>query len=93
MASCARDTHTHTHTHTHTTHTHTHTHAPHSTHTTLTLHAHTHNTPGVPHGDLKAANVLYVDGIFCLTDMPALNWSATPVLTKDPVAHTLVQVP
>lgn len=46
---------------------------------------------GVPHGDLKAANVLYVDGMFCLTDMPALNWSATPVLTKDPVAHTLLQ--
>jgi len=46
---------------------------------------------GIPHGDLKAANVLYVDGVFCLTDMPALNWSATPVLTKDPVAHTLVQ--
>ena len=129
---------------------------------------------GIPHGDLKAANVLYVDGMFCLTDMPvgaqylaislslsfclsvslsvclsiclsiylsvgrwhtladlwqssaggrwtdihmcvcvracvracvcvyvymicmpvqyqALNWSATPVLTKDPVAHTLVQ--
>ena len=40
---------------------------------------------GIPHGDLKAANVLYVDGVFCLTDMPALNWSATPVLTKDPV--------
>ena len=25
---------------------------------------------GIPHGDLKAANVLYVDGMFCLTDMP-----------------------
>ena len=35
--------------------------------------------------------MLYVDGMFCLTDMPALNWSATPVLTKDPVAHTLIQ--
>lgn len=44
---------------------------------------------GVPHGDLKAANVLYVGGHFCLTDLPALSWSATPVLTKDPVAHTL----
>jgi hypothetical protein len=34
---------------------------------------------GVPHGDLKAANVLYVGGQFCLTDLPALSWSATPV--------------
>jgi len=46
---------------------------------------------GVPHGDLKAANVLYANGHFCLTDLPALNWSATPVLTKDPVAHTLLR--
>mmetsp|Transcript_23164 Transcript_23164/g.52055 ORF Transcript_23164/g.52055 Transcript_23164/m.52055 type:complete len:603 (-) Transcript_23164:98-1906(-) len=46
---------------------------------------------GVPHGDLKAANVLYASGRFCLTDLPALNWSATPVLTKDPVAQTMIR--
>lgn len=46
---------------------------------------------GMPHGDLKPANILYSKGQFCLTDMPALNWTATPVLTKDPVAHTMVR--
>jgi len=51
-----------------------------------TLHA-----SGIPHGDLKPANVLYAGGQFCLTDMPALNWTATPVLTKDPVAHTMIR--
>ena len=50
--------------------------------------------------------VLYASGRFCLTDLPALNWSgnypslalmrpdgltATPVLTKDPVAQTMVR--
>jgi hypothetical protein len=44
---------------------------------------------GVPHGDVKLANLLYVGGVFALTDLPALNWTATPVLTKDPVAHSL----
>ena len=33
--------------------------------------------------------MLYIDGGFCLTDLPALNWTATPLLSKDPVAHTL----
>ena len=64
---------------------------PHTSLSRMLLLSDTVRQQGVPHGDLKAANVLYVDGIFCLTDMPALNWSATPVLTKDPVAHTLVQ--
>uniref|UniRef100_A0A7S0LWW4 Protein kinase domain-containing protein n=1 Tax=Cryptomonas curvata TaxID=233186 RepID=A0A7S0LWW4_9CRYP len=44
---------------------------------------------GMPHGDVKPANVLCVDGRFCLADLPAVNWTATPLLTKDPVAHTL----
>ena len=52
----------------------------------ITMHA-----MGMPHGDLKPANILYSGGQFCLTDMPALNWTATPVLTKDPVAHTMIR--